>query len=125
MRKSGAGLEYGTPLQLRTQATVLWLNHIPQRLEFRVASQDCTRTLLIEATKRNEALRRELDSTRGQRCQCPKTSKHPSAHDQRLQHNQLNRIESLAKQAASGSVFWPCFLTFIATTTSLGGYFLW
>ena len=53
------------------------------------------------------------------------TRVHPTARRAADPNRQLDRIESLAKQAASYSVFWPCFLTFAATSACLGGYFIW
>lgn len=55
------------------------------------------------------------------------TRVHPSAGTvvEHTKPKQLDRIESLAKQAASRSVFGPCFLTFVSTLSLVGGYFIW
>lgn len=87
MSRDGKSPEKGTPLDQRCRLTVQWLKQLDARLKFRSA-------------------------------RCPQIGDyvpHPSASAKptKAVDNQLNRIESLAKQAASRSVFWPCLVAVI------------
>jgi hypothetical protein len=69
------------------------------------------------------ALERTVRAIRGTPCQCPSNNVHPSAQTGEYvpRSRQLDRIESLAKQGASRSVFWPCLATFLVTISLIYG----
>lgn len=116
MHKDGHAPDKGTPVNLRGHLTVQWLKNVQHRLGFRVAHEGNLRADIQE-------LERKLADVMGQCChayQCqPRTQPHPSASKSVPEPSklQLDRIESLSKQAATVSVLWPCFITFAATAT--------
>lgn len=110
MHRDGKAPDKGAPLNLRSHLTVEWLKGLRLRLAFRCAAErvraDRTRDLECQPSPR---MHRAVNTT-----------PHPSAEtkpEMPITGRQLDRIESLAKQAATVSVFWPCFITFAATAT--------
>lgn len=85
-------------------------------------------TVIRELNQTIHGLERQLADMRGQRCQ-PSTCKHPSADpkpEMPITGRQLDRIESLAKQAAQrGPSVSSVFLTLICTVLIGGGIFIW
>lgn len=109
MHRDGKAPDKGAPLNLRSHLTVEWLKGLRLRLAFRCAAErvraDRTRDLECQPSPR---MHRAVNAT-----------PHPSASKSvpAPSKQQLDRIESLSKQAATVSVFWPCFITFAATAT--------
>lgn len=124
MHHDGKAPDKGTPLNLRSHLTVQWLKGLKVRLGFREAVADNLRATVQD-------LEYKLADMLGKCChahQCQPSPRmhravnatpHPSASMSVSKPNkqQLDRIESLSKQAATVSVFWPCFITFAATAT--------
>lgn len=110
MARDGAAPAVGTPLNLRCHLTVEWLKGLRQRLAFRCAAEraqaDRVRDLeWVLASVQDKCCRAHPPAT-------PQTAPGPDV--------QLDRIESLAKQAASTSEAGPISYGFLLGAVLVG-----
>ena len=128
MARDGEAPAAGTPLNLRGHLTVEWLKKLNPRLQFRGATE---RT----RADRIRDLEWELASMRGKCChahQCQPSPRqigikrfktgtaHPPTTPQTAPDVQLDRIESLVKQAASTSEAGPISYGFLIGAVLVG-----
>ena len=108
MARDGAAPAVDTPLNLRGHLTVEWLKKLTPRLQFRGAAE---RT----RADRIRDLEWELASMRGKCCHTPRQPQTAPGPDV-----QLDRIESLVKQAASTSAAGPISYGFLLGAALVG-----
>lgn len=120
----------------RTASTAAWLKGLRQRLalrEYRQSEMDeqtlvefqrltefrrkITESVSLSMPARHSSTLQDAEVVEVVRSRLRGVRVHPSAINTSPGDKQLDRIESLSKQAAAVSVFWPCFITFAATAT--------
>lgn len=137
MHHDGKAPDKGAPLNLRSHLTVQWLKGLNNRLEFMATRESMCCDETLRHLRSLEHFQSEILSlvaqystvacvnavtaldVVGRLLRGPRSIPHPSASKSvpEPSKQQLDRIESLSKQAATVSVFWPCFITLAATAT--------
>lgn len=109
MSRSGNQPAAGTPMEERSQLTQKWLRALPARLAFAASCARNRDEKVLELEQKLADLLGGPEIT----CQPVSVRKHPTAQSTGVtkpsaEDNQLNRIESLVKQAAAGGPSgWP------------------